>query len=130
MSQRTAPTSDTRDRGVVDVSIEMLFGMVAVIAVLLLLFEAVAYWHARNVFDDAASEGVRIAAAYDGSCAEGIDATRVAIERQAGAWASGVDITCTDGATITIAVSGHTPGVLSGSVGFAAQVSESTPSER
>jgi hypothetical protein len=130
MTRATAPTVNARDRGVVDVSIEMLFGMVAVIAVLLLLFEAVAYWHAHNVFEDAASEGVRIAAAYDGSCAEGIDATRLAIEQHAGSWASGVDIKCVDGATVTIAVSGQTPGVLSGSVGFAARVSESTPNER
>jgi hypothetical protein len=130
MNRRTAPSATARDRGVVDVSIEMLFGMVAVIAVLLLLFEAVAYWHARNVFDDAASEGVRIAAAYDGSCAAGVEATRTAIERQAGSWASDVEIVCIDGATITIAVSGRTPGMLSGSVGFAAHVSESTPSER
>jgi len=130
MIRLTASSATARDRGVVDVSIEMLFGAVAVIAVLLLLFEAVAYWHARNVFDEAASEGVRIAAAYDGSCAAGIDAARSSIQRQAGSWASDVDIECVHGATVTMAVSGRTPGVLSGSVGFAARVVESTPSER
>jgi hypothetical protein len=130
MTRLAASTATARDRGVVDVSVEMLFGMVAVIAVLLLLFEAVAYWHARNVFDDAASDGVRIAAAYDGSCAAGISAARTAIERQAGSWANDVDIECADGATVTIAVSGRTPGVLSGSVGLAARVSESAPRER
>ena len=130
MIRRTAPAALPRDRGVVDVSIEMLFGMVAVIAVLLLLFEAIAYWHARNVFDEAAAEGVRIAAAYDGSCAAGIAATREVIVRHAGSWATDVDISCTDGPMVTIAVSGRTPGVLAGSAGFGARVSESTPSER
>lgn len=108
----------------------MLFGLIAVIAVMLLLFEAVAYWHARNVFDEAASEGVRVAAAYDGSCADGIEAARASIARQAGAWATDVDITCVDGPMVTIEVSGTTPGVLSPSTGFHAQVAESTPRER
>lgn len=119
-----------RDRGAVDISIEMLFGMVGVMLVLLMLFEAVAYWHARNVFDEAAAEGVRVAAAYDGSCADGVDATRVSIARQAGSWATDVSISCTDGPMVTINVSGHTPGVLGGSLGFTATVAESTPNER
>jgi hypothetical protein len=119
-----------RDRGAVDISIEMLFGMVGVMMALLMLFEAVSYWHARNVFDEAAAEGVRVAAAYDGSCADGVDATRVSIARQAGSWASDVTISCIDGPMVTIEVSGSTPGVLGGSFGFAAVVAESTPSER
>jgi hypothetical protein len=108
----------------------MLFGMVAVVAVMMLLFESVAYWHARNVFDEAAAEGVRIAAAYDGSCADGIDVARAAIVRQAGGWAGGVEITCTDGPMVTISVTGGTPGVLGDSVGFDASVAESAPRER
>jgi hypothetical protein len=130
MIRPTAPAAPPRDRGVVDVSIEMLFGMIAVIAVLLLLFEAVAYWHARNVFDEAAAEGVRVAAAYDGSCAAGIAATRELITRHAGSWASDLAISCSDGPMVTIAVSGRTPGVLASTVGFDARVAESTPSER
>jgi hypothetical protein len=119
-----------RDRGAVDVSIEMLFGMIGVIAVLLVMFEAVAYWHARNVFDDAAAEGARIAAAYDGSCADGIEAARAAVARHAGSWASELEITCTDGPLVTVVVSGRTPGVLADSLGMQARVSESTPRER
>jgi hypothetical protein len=118
------------DRGSVDVSIEMLFGMLAVLAVLLLLFEAGAYWHARNVFDDAASDGARVAAAYDGSCAAGVEVARASIERHAGSWASGVDVTCLDGPTVVITIRGRTPGVLAGALGFTAQVSEATPRER
>jgi hypothetical protein len=118
------------DRGAVDISIEMLFGMLAVIFVLLLMFEAVAYWHARNVFDDAAAEGVRIAAAYNGSCADGVATTRASIARQAASWANGVDVTCLDGPMVTITVRGTTPGVAAGSLGFTAVVSESAPRER
>jgi hypothetical protein len=128
--QPTRPRPVARDRGAVDISIEMLFGMVAVMVALLMLFEAVAYWHARNVFDEAAAEGVRIAAAYDGSCTDGIDAARTSIARQAGSWATDVSISCVDGPMMTVRVSGQTPGVLGGSVGFTATVSESTPRER
>lgn len=126
----TPPHGTPRDRGAVDVSIEMLFGMLGMIAVLLLLFEAVAYWHARNVFDDAAAEGARVAAAYDGSCADGIEAARAAVARQAGSWASEVSIECIDGPMVTIVLSGNTPGVLADSLGMQARVSESTPRER
>jgi TadE-like protein len=119
-----------RDRGAVDVSIEMLFGMVAVIAVLLVMFEAVAYWHARNVFDDAAADGARIAAAYDGSCADGIAVARAAIARHAGGWADSVDVSCSDGPMVTITVRGSTPGVIGASLGFTAAVSETAPRER
>jgi hypothetical protein len=123
-------TRGERDRGVVDVSIEMLVGLLAVLAVLGLLFETAAYWHARNVFDEAASEGARVAAAYDGSCAAGVDAARASISRQAGGWADDVEVSCIDGANVTIVVTGRTPGVLSGSLGFDARVEESAPRER
>ena len=91
-SPRATGTSTTRDRGAVDVSIEMLFGTVAVLMALLLVFETAAYWHARNVFDDAASDGARIAAAFDGSCADGVEVARAAIARHAGSWASEVEV--------------------------------------
>jgi hypothetical protein len=125
---RTPPRD--RDRGAVDVSIEMLVGMLAVIASLLLVIEAVAYWHARNVFDDAAADGARIAAAYDGSCAAGIEAARSSVERQAGSWADGVSIECTDGPLVVVTITGTTPGVVGGSLGVRARASQSAPSER
>ena len=126
MTQRGAP----RDRGAVDVSIEMLFGLLAVLAAVLLLFEAAAYWHARNVFADAAADGARLAAAYDGSCEAGVVAARSAVERQAGAWADEVVVTCTDGPLITVTVVGATPGVLAGVLALRASVDQSTPRER
>ncbi len=53
------------DRGAVDVSIQMLFGFMAVLLTMLLIVEATSFWHARNVYDEAASEGARVAAAFE-----------------------------------------------------------------
>ena len=119
-----------RDRGSVDVSIEMLFGMVGVLFALLALFEAGAYWHTRTILDDAASDGARVAAAYDGTCSGGIEVARAAVARQAGSWADAVDITCVDGPTVTVNVAARTPGVLGASIGLRATASVSAPKER
>jgi hypothetical protein len=127
---RTGTRASSRDRGAVDVSIEMLFGGITVLMALLLVFETTAYWHARNVFDDAASDGVRVAAAYDGTCADGIEAARAALQRQAGSWARDVQITCTDDATVTVAIIGRTPGVVGDALGMRASVAETAPRER
>ncbi|HAP75801.1 MAG TPA: hypothetical protein DCR14_06925 [Acidimicrobiaceae bacterium] len=118
------------DRGAVDVSIQMLFGAVAVIMVMLLVFEATAYWHARNVYDEAATEGVRVAAAFDGSCAEGQAAARRVIERMASGWTDRVEVQCKAGATVTVIIRGRTPGVLGRGLGTWVTVVESAPKER
>ncbi|MDO8362845.1 MAG: hypothetical protein Q7V88_08105 [Actinomycetota bacterium] len=123
---RRAPV---RDHGAVDVSVQMLFGFIAVLFALLLLFEVVAYWHARNVFDEAAAEGVRVAAAYDGDCADGIAAAEAMVRRHGGTWGSGTRVTCTDGAIVTVTVAGRTPGVLGNGLGLRTSVSESAPKE-
>lgn len=118
------------DRGSVDVSIPMLFGAVALLLSLLLVFETTAYWHARNVFDDAAAEGSRVAAAYDGTCAAGVTAAKRMVAAHAGRWGTGAEVTCAATATsVTVTVSGRTPGVL-GSAGLRAVVAESAPKER
>ncbi len=114
----------------VDVSIEMLVGLLAVIASVLLVVEAVAYWHARNVFDDAAADGARIAAAFDGSCGDGVAAARASVERQAGSWADDVQIDCVDGPMVIVTITGATPGVVGGSFGVQARAVQSAPSER
>ena len=129
-SPRATGTSTTRDRGAVDVSIEMLFGTVAVLMALLLVFETAAYWHARNVFDDAASDGARIAAAFDGSCADGVEVARDAIARHAGSWASEVEVSCVDAPLVVVTVTGRTPGVVGDAIGMRATVAESAPRER
>ena len=118
------------DRGAVDTSIEMLFGAMALLMVLLAVFEATAYWHARNVFDEAASEGARVAAAYDGSCDDAVTSARAMVERMASGWSSRVTVRCVDGPVVAVTVSGRSPGVLAGSLGIDARVTESAPKER
>ncbi len=126
-----APRRLRGDRGSIDVGLETLFGGVAMIALVLLLVETVSFWHARNVFDEAAAEGARVAAAFDGTCSAGTSTARESIARRAGGWSSGVDIGCseTDG-IVTITISGRTPGVLFDAGGYRASVTESQPKER
>ena len=127
------PDADDRpstDRGAVDVSIQMLFGAMTLIMVMLLIFEAVAYWHARNVYDEAAAEGARVAAAYDGSCAEGIAVATDMVRRHAGSWSEGLQVTCTSGPTVEVVVQGSSPGALGEAFGVRVRVSESAPKER
>lgn len=115
-------------------SIEMLFGSMALLMVLLLIFEATAYWHARNVFDEAATEGVRVAAAYSSSCEAGVAAAESIIERMASGWSSSVVISCAEASaglsTVSVTVSGRTPGVVAAGLGFSARVTETAPTER
>ena len=129
VTDRRGRESALRDRGAVDVSIQMLFGLMFVIFVMLLIFEAVTYWHARNVLDDAAAEGARVAAAFDGTCAAGVAAAQAVVSRTAGSWADDVVVTCTDGAVVAVTVSGTTPGVLGNAMGFHARVTETAPKE-
>ena len=119
-----------RDRGAVDVSIQMLFGSMALLMVMLLVFESAAYWHARNVYDEAAIEGARVAAAYDGDCAQGIAAAREMVQQHAGGWSNRLRVTCTSGATVSVTVIGFTPGVLGETFGVRVRVTESAPKEQ
>lgn len=107
----------------------MLFGLMAALFALLLVFEAVTYWHARNVFDDAAAEGARVAAAFDGTCEGGIAAALQMVQAHAGAWGRDAQATCADGPVVVVTVTGRTPGVLGAAAGFQASVSESAPKE-
>jgi TadE-like protein len=108
----------------------MLFGLMAAVFALLLVFEATVYWHARNVFDEAAAEGARVAATFDGSCAAGVDAALRMVDAHAGNWGRDARVTCTEGPTIVVTVMGRTPGVLGAALGFQARVSESAPKEQ
>lgn len=96
---------------------------------MLLVVEASAYWHARNVFAEAAAEGARVAAAYDGSCPEGVAAARSMVSAHASGWASGLVVRCQRGLTVSVTVSGRTPGVLADSMGFRASAQEEVPRE-
>lgn len=119
------------DRGAADIGIEMMFGAVIMVSLFVFLIEAGAYWHARNVLDEAAAEGARVAAAFDGSCAEGETVARGRVTARAGSWASGVSVSCSDtGEIVTVVVTSTTPGFLSSSTGYRASVTESAPRER
>jgi hypothetical protein len=118
-----------KDRGAVDLSIEMLFGFVSVLFAVVLIVETVAYWHTRNVFDEAAAEGARVAAAFDGSCADGVAAATALVARHAPGWGSRVTVSCTDGPTVVVTVSGPTMGVAGASLGLTARTVEAAPKE-
>lgn len=120
----------TADIGSADLSVEMMFGTVVLVVSLLVLFEAIAHWHARAVFDDAAADGARIAAAHDGSCEMGVAVARAAIDRHAAGWGRAAQVSCTDGDDVTVRVVGPTPGVLAASLRLVASVEQTQPNER
>lgn len=121
---------DLRDRGAVDASVELLIGAVLTASLLLLVVETAAHWHTRNVLADAASDGARVAAAYDGSCAAGVDVARSAVARHGGTWAEGLRVDCSDGSIVTVTVAGRGPGLVGSLLGHRAVVTSSTPKER
>lgn len=121
---------DRHDRGAVDASVELLIGSVLALAMLLLVVETAAHWHTRNVLADAAADGVRVAAAIDGSCAAGIAVARSAVARHGGTWAEGLRVDCRNGATVTLTVAGRGPGLVGSLLGHRAVVTSSTPKER
>jgi len=51
------------------------------------------------------------------------------VERHASGWASGLTVRCQQGVMVSVTVSGRTPGVLSGSLGFRATAREVVPRE-
>ena len=124
-----SPRAD-RDRGAVDVSISMMFASVATIVGLLVVVEAAAYWHTRNVYDEAASEGVRIAAAYGGDCEQGVLAATAMVHEHGGAWADDVRVECSEGDRVEVTVRGRTAGFLAGSSGYGVAVTAVAPKER
>jgi len=118
------------DRGAVDVSVQMLFGFMTVVVAVLLTVETVAYWHTRNVYDEAAAEGARVAAAFDGSCADGVAAATDLVRRHAPGWGSRVAVSCTEGDTVVVVVSGPTMGLAGSHLGLMARTVEAAPKER
>ena len=93
VTDRRGREAASRDRGAVDVSIQMLFGLMFVIFVMLLIFEAVTYWHARNVLD-VQRRGSAVAA-FDGTCGRRCCAHAGAAT--AGSGRDDVVVTCTEG---------------------------------
>lgn len=118
------------DRGSID-SIESLVGGIFIIALMLFVIEVTAYWHGRNIYDSAAAEGARLAAAFDGSCADGESRVTELVAARNDRWADSMSVSCDRTSTnVTMTVSGHTMGLLFGSAGYNVNVVETAPVER
>lgn len=131
MSTLGETDAEIRDRGAIDGGLEVLVGGVMVICFVLLIVEATAFWHSRNIMDAAAAEAARVAAAFDGSCNQATSAGRALVTRRAGGWAETVEVACArDGDLVTVRITGHSPGILFGRLGFEVAVAESAPVER
>lgn len=130
LHRRRRVRPDQRDRGAVDASVELLIGSVLALSLLLFVVETAAHWHTRNVLADAAADGVRVAAAFGGSCDAGIAVARTAVARHGGTWAEGLRVDCRDGAVVTLTVAGRGPGMVGSLLGHRSVVTSSTPKER
>jgi hypothetical protein len=82
------------------------------------------------VYDEAAAEGARVAAAFDGSCADGVAAATDLVRRHAPGWGSRVAVSCTEGDTVVVVVSGPTMGLAGAHLGLMARTVEAAPKER
>jgi hypothetical protein len=100
------------DRGMTD-GIEILFGALFIMVMFLFLCQVVVWWHARNILEQSAAEGARIAAAANASCADADGAAKAITARLGGTWTKGVTVTCTGGATegeiVRVVVTANTP---------------------
>jgi hypothetical protein len=117
------------DGGAVD-AVEMLFLGVGLIALFLFVVELGAYWHAKNVLEEAAASGAQAAAAFDGDCADGRASAASFARERGGGWADAVTVTCRSGEVASVAVHAHSPGLVFGSVGFSVSARASAVEER
>ena len=80
------------DRGLVE-GIESLFAALFLILLFLFFAQVVVWWHARNILEQAAAEGARIAASMDGSCedAAGASGELARVDHQNSALVRGVE---------------------------------------
>lgn len=111
------------DRGLVE-GIESLFAALFLILLFLFFAQVVVWWHARNILEQAAAEGARIAASMDGSCDDAPGASRELARRIGGGWVESLEISCagdTPGELVTVRLTANTPAFfLPGSLGVAA----------
>ncbi|MAT06740.1 MAG: hypothetical protein CL424_17020 [Acidimicrobiaceae bacterium] len=99
------------DRGLAD-GVEHLFAAAFLILLFLFIAQVVVWWHARNILEQAAAEGARVAAAADGSCGDAPGTASSIAERIGGGWVESVSVTCggdTAGGLVTVRVSASTP---------------------
>lgn len=117
------------DGGAVD-AVEMLFLGVGLIAVFLFVVELGAYWHAKNVLEEAAASGAQAAAAFDGDCTDGRAAALAFARARGGGWADAVTVDCRAGDVVTVRVGARSPGLVFGSTGFSVSARASAVEER
>jgi Flp pilus assembly protein TadG len=112
------------DAGLVG-AIEMLFLWMIMLAVFYFLVEVTAYWHVRNVLEEAAAQGAQVASAFDGDCNLADAAVRQAA-RRGGGWTRDLTITCTANDPVRVTVTASSPAILFGATKIT--VVASTPS--
>jgi Flp pilus assembly protein TadG len=117
------------DRGSVD-AVEMLFLGVGLIALFLFVVELGAYWHAKNVLEEAAASGAQAAAAFDGDCSDGRDVATSFARERGGAWVDTITVTCRAGEVVTLTVGARSPGLVFGTAGFTVAAQASAVEER
>jgi TadE-like protein len=115
--------------GAVD-AVEMLILGVGLIALFLFVVELGAYWHAKNVLEEAAASGAQAAAAFDGDCSHGRAAAAGFARDRGGRWAEGVSVTCRAGAVVTVMIAARSPGLVFGTTGFSVSARASAVEER
>ena len=104
------------DRGLVE-GIEALIGGFFLILLFLFISQVVVWWHARNILEQAAAEGARVAAAADTNCDDAPDASVTMAQRLSNDWVATIRVDCTgdddtEGSLMTVTVSGSTPAFL------------------
>ena len=112
------------DRGSAS-AIESLFAGLFLVLLFLFFAQVVVWWHARNILEQAAAEGARVAAAADGSCADAPAAASAIAARIGGGWARSATTACRsgagEGAIVVVTVHATTPAFfLPGSLGVTA----------
>lgn len=85
-------------------SVELVLAVPALIAMVMLVLQAAVWWHARNLLEQAAAEGARAAAAFDGDCGDAQADASAYTSSVGGRWVSPARVTCTAGATVRVVV--------------------------
>lgn len=120
------------DRGLAE-GVEHLFGALFLVMLFLFIAQVVVWWHARNIIEQSAAEGARVAAAADGSCGDAPGAAAAIAERIGGEWVDSLSVTCggdSAGSIVTVRVTARTPAFLlpgSFSVSAVASAPEESP---
>jgi TadE-like protein len=117
---------DWRDDRGISSSVEQLFAFVFLMMLFLFFAQVVVWWHARNILEQAAAEGARVAAAADGSCVDAGPAATSIATRIGGGWVRSLDVKCvggtTEGELISVTVTAETPAFfLPGSLSVSAR---------